>query len=175
MTNVRGGRVSEPQLRVAMICTGNICRSPMAEVVMRHLVASDPSLDGRVEVTSAGTANWHVGSPMDPRSRRSLDRAGIPIEGSLAAFADRVYLDSHDLVVVMTREHFHEVRQRLTNPLTEILIIRNLIEPGLDLDVADPYYGSDGDFDDCLDVLTRTLQRLTLEIRRRLGAGSCEA
>ena len=170
-----GSSATDRPVRVAMICTGNICRSPMAEVVFRLLVASDPFLVGRVEVTSAGTANWHVGSPMDERARRSLDRAGFPVEGSLGAFADREYLDGHDLVVVMTREHFHEVRQRLSNHSTEILLIRNLLEPGLDLDVADPYYGGDADFDDCLEVLTRALQRLTSEFHQRLGADSYEA
>ena len=53
--------MGEPALRVATICTGNICRSPMAEVVLKHLIDNDPSLRGRVDVTSAGTANWHVG------------------------------------------------------------------------------------------------------------------
>jgi len=57
--------VVETRLRVAMICTGNICRSPMAEVVLQHYVDADSSLRGYVDVTSAGTANWHVGSPMD--------------------------------------------------------------------------------------------------------------
>ena len=68
--------MSESVLKVATICTGNICRSPMAEVVLKHLIADDPSLNGRVEVTSAGVANWHVGDAdgppraTRPRSRR---------------------------------------------------------------------------------------------------------
>ena len=167
--------MSTRPLRVAVVCTGNICRSPMAEVALLHLIAGDDTLRDVVNITSAGTAKWHVGSPMDERARQSLDRAGLPVEGSLGAFADREYLDGHDLVVVMTREHFHEVRQRLSNHSTEILLIRNLLEPGLDLDVADPYYGGDADFDDCLELLTRALQRLTSEFHRRLGADSYEA
>jgi protein-tyrosine phosphatase len=162
----------ESRLRVAMICTGNICRSPMAEVVLRQFVDADSLLRGRVAVTSAGTANWHVGSPMDERARRALDRAGFDGGGSLAAFADRSYLDSHDVVIGMTREHVHEVTKRLTNRSTEVILMRNLIEPGRDLDLFDPYYGGDDDFDECLEFVRRGGQRLTSEFRRRLDEDS---
>jgi len=144
----------------------------MAEVSLRQLVGHDPVLAGRVDVTSAGTANWHVGTPMDPRARAALDRAGFEAHGTLAQFADTDYLNRHDLVVVMTREHLHDVRQRLANPATEVVMIRNFLEPGLDLDVADPYYGDSHDFDDCLEVLIRGGRRLTSELRQRLGADS---
>jgi protein-tyrosine phosphatase len=158
-----------------MICTGNICRSPMAEVVLRHFVDADPLLRGSVDVTSAGTANWHVGSPMDERARRALDRAGFAGAGSLAAYADRSYLDDQDLVVGMTREHVHEVRKRLTNDATEVILLRNLIEPGRDLDLFDPYYGGGDEFDECLGVLRRGGRCLTSEFRQRLDAGSSGA
>ena len=164
----------ESRVRVAMICTGNICRSPMAEVVLRHFVEADSRLRDRVEVTSAGTANWHVGSPMDERARRALDRAGFEGEGSLATFADRAFLDGHDLVIGMTREHVHEVRKRLSNHSTEVILLRNVIEPGRDLDLFDPYYGGDDEFDECLEVLRRGGQRLTSEFRSRWGEGSFE-
>jgi protein-tyrosine phosphatase len=158
-----------------MICTGNICRSPMAEVVLAHMVDAEPSLRGRVEVTSAGTANWHVGSPMDPRARDALNRAGFWKDGSLAAFADRPYLDGHDIVVTMTRDHASDVRRRLSNPSTEVVLLRNLLEPGRDLDLADPYYGDDEEFDRCLDVIRAGGQRLTSALRSRLGADSSGA
>jgi protein-tyrosine phosphatase len=166
--------VVQPRLRVAMICTGNICRSPMAEVVAQHFVAADSSLHGRVDVTSAGTANWHVGSPMDQRARDALRRAGFHGDGSPAAFADRTYLDRQDLVIGMTREHVHEVKKRLSNRYTDVLLMRNVIEPGLDLDLFDPYYGDDAEFDDCLETVRTAGQRLTTEFQRRLDAGSSE-
>ena len=164
----------EPRLRVAMICTGNICRSPMAEVVTQHFVDADSSLRGRVAVTSAGTANWHVGSPMDRRARGALDRAGFSGAGSLAAYADRAYLDHQDIVIGMTREHVHEVKKRLSNRSTQVILLRNLIEPGRELDLFDPYYGDDAEFDECLETLRAGGQRLTWEFRQRLDAGSSE-
>jgi protein-tyrosine phosphatase len=158
-----------------MICTGNICRSPMAEVVLQHFVDADSSLRGFVDVTSAGTANWHVGSAMDQRARGALDRAGFSGAGSLAAYADRAYLDRQDVVIGMTREHVHEVKKRLSNTATEVLLLRNLIEPGQDLDLFDPYYGGDVDFDECLEAVRAGGQRLTWEFRSRLDEDLSEA
>jgi len=158
-----------------MICTGNICRSPMAEVVLAHMVDADPSLRGRVDVTSAGTANWHVGAAMDPRARDALDRAGYSNHGTPAAFADRAYLDRHDIVGTMTREHASDVRRRLSNNTTQVVLLRNLVDPGKNLDVADPYYGDDAEFDECLELIRAGGRRLTLALRSRLDADSFEA
>src|ERR1035437_496679 len=90
-------------LRVAVVCTGNICRSPMAEVALLHLIAEDDQLRGVVNITSAGTAKWHVGSPMDPRARAALDRAGLFLHGTPAAFADRAYTVTTSTNVSRTR------------------------------------------------------------------------
>ena len=143
--------------RVGMICTGNICRSPMAEVVLAELLAAeggDPSL-----VSSAGTANWHVGSPMDERARRALQRAGFSREGSLAQFADRMYLGGIDLAVVMTREQRLDVLDRAPRAI-EVVLLRTLVPGDAALDLADPYYGDDGEFDDCLATIIRACREL---------------
>lgn len=146
----------------------------MAEVVLAQLIEQDPTLRGRVVASSAGTANWHVGAEMDQRARDALDRAGFANPGTPAAFADRVYLNSHDIVVAMTREHVHDVNHRLTNDNTEVILLRNLSKPGQNLDVADPYYGDAREFDDCLELLREAGLRLTSALRSRLGAGSHE-
>lgn len=161
--------------RLGFVCTGNICRSPMAEVAVRHLADGDEALGTLVEVSSAGTARWHVGAPMDPRARRALDRAGFTGEGTPAAYADAAYLHAQDLVVVMTREHRDDVLRRLGSSPTRVIMLRNVIEPGLDLDLADPYYGDDAEFDACLATITRAGRRLTSELLRPPGAGACEA
>jgi protein-tyrosine phosphatase len=147
----------------------------MAEVLLAHLIAEDESLSDRVLVTSAGTARWHVGSPMDPRARNALDRAGLHRPGSLGAYADSTYLNAQDLVVVMTREHLDDVNARLRNEETEVILWRNLSEPGLNLDVADPYYGDDREFDECLASLRPGGQRLTSVFRQRLDGRCREA
>lgn len=147
----------------------------MAEVLVRHLVAGTPDLAGTVLVTSAGTANWHVGSPMDPRARRALDRAGLRGDGTPAAFASAAYLREQDLVLVMTREHRREVLKRLGGPRgagPDVLLWRDLEEPGLGLEVADPYYGTPEDFEACLAQLRTSGPAVTEELRRRRGGAT---
>jgi protein-tyrosine phosphatase len=164
--------MGEDVLRVAVVFAENICRSPIAEVIIRHQVDDDASPRDRVVVTSAGTANWRVGRSMDQRARAALDRAGYHGPGMPAAFTDHEHLRDQDVIIVMAREHLHEVRGRLSEPSPDVVLLRDFEGPDLGLDVADPYYGDDGDFDGCRHVINRSLPRLTSEFRRRLGAGS---
>ena len=157
-----------PKFQVATICTGNICRSPMAEVLLKHLVAEDPSLSELVSVTSAGTARWHVGDPMDPRARRALDRAGYQLPGALGIYADSDFLDRQDLILVMTREHRHDVHERLRRRTPDVILWRDLFETTPDLDLADPYYGDDQEFDECLATLKSGAPALLSLLRQRL-------
>lgn len=160
-----------PLLRVATVCTGNICRSPMAEVLVRHLADSDPVLAGHVRVSSAGTARWHVGAPMDPRARRALDRAGLSGPGTPAAYADRSFLRQQDLVLVMTLEHRRDVvAAGARGP--DVVLWRDLVEPGRGLEIADPYYGDQSAFDACLAQLNSAGPAVTAELRRRRCAAT---
>lgn len=156
-----------PSTRVAVICTGNICRSPMGEVLLRALVEGEPRLAGHVLVTSAGTASWHVGEPMDDRARRALNRADFSGAGSPAAYASPAYLASQDLILVMTREHRDDVRHRLGETSVDVTTWRSPSRPDVVLDVADPYYGDDADFDECLAVLRRGEVAIIDELLRR--------
>lgn len=154
--------------KVSFVCTGNICRSPMGEVVLRALVEQSPVLAGHAAVSSAGTANWDVGQPMDQRAAAALKRAGFFGDGPVAQFASRDYLDRQDLVVVMTREHRSDVLARRTRD-GEVILLRSLLDDGLDLDLADPYYGDDATFDLCLDTIIRSCREL---VRGRLLEGA---
>ena len=107
---------------------------------------------------------------MDSRAQRALDWAGCDVTGTLGTFADRAYLNDHDIVVVITREDVHDVSQRLNKVAVQVILLRNLLDPELDLDVADPYYGDDRDFDHYLELIIRSVRRSTLECRQRRGA-----
>jgi len=155
----------EGALRVVFVCTGNICRSPMGDVVLRHLAAGRALADGttlgqRLEVSSAGTGGWHAGEPMDPRARAALERRGYADHGHRAQAFDTAWLPGAALVVCMDRGH----RQTLASMARakagdyrydERLVLMRSFGPrsGGDPDVPDPYYGDDADFEYCLDLV----------------------
>lgn len=146
-------------MHIAVICTGNICRSPIGEVVY----ATDLDING-CRVSSAGTANWHVDAPMDHRARAALYRAGYDHPGSLGRFASVDYLATVDLAVAMTRAHRDDLLARRFD--LRVVLVRELLGDGA-LDVADPYYGTDADFDD----VVATLRRSVPALRGYLGQG----
>jgi protein-tyrosine phosphatase len=146
----------------------------MGEVIARTLIQNDEILANQVFATSAGTANWHVGSEMDSRARSALNRAGFLGPGSAAAFANTAYLDAQDIVVVMTKEHRRDVLQRLTNPSTSVLLLRSLAGEEFELDVADPYYGDDIEFDHCLSQIKEGCLRLIQDLHERYVQRSFE-
>ncbi|WP_285504862.1 low molecular weight protein-tyrosine-phosphatase [Actinokineospora sp. NBRC 105648] len=130
-------------MHICFVCTGNICRSPMAALVFgEHLRRA--GLADRVRVTSAGVDGWHVGDPADPRTARELARAGYPTT-HVAALLDDDHL-SADLLVAMDEGHVRALRSRVPDP--ERVTLFRLFDPaaGPDLDVPDPYYGGAAGF-----------------------------
>ena len=123
---------------VEIVCTGNICRSPMAEVVLRAKLA-DAGIDD-VEVTSSGTGGWHVGDRMDPRAAAALRRRGY--DGS--AHRARRFERAADLTLAMDSGHVAELSRRGT---TAQLFAAD--------DVPDPYYGEDDGFDVVLEQIEK--------------------
>jgi protein-tyrosine-phosphatase len=105
---------------------------------------------------------------MDARARRALDRAGFHLPGTLGVYADSDFLDRHDLILVMTREHRNDVIERLRRRTPEIVLWRDLFEESPGLDLADPYYGDDGEFDECLATLTSGAPALASLLRDRV-------
>jgi len=154
-----------PPYRVIMVCTGNICRSPMGDVVLRHLaagrtLADGTTLDGRLRVSSAGTGGWHAGEPMDPRARAALERRGYTDHGHRARAFDTAWVDDVDLVVCMDRGHRQTLaglaRARSGDDRHDdrFVLLREFDgRRGGDPDVPDPYYGDDAGFDGCLDLV----------------------
>jgi protein-tyrosine phosphatase len=140
-------------LRLLFVCLGNICRSPTAEAVMRHLVAAR-GLDGEVEVDSAGTGGWHVGAAPDERARAAAARRGIDVAGAARQVAPED-LERFDLVLAMDAENLRALR-RLAPAGTEHKV-RLLLDGA---DVPDPYYGGDDGFETVLDLVQDACARL---------------
>jgi protein-tyrosine phosphatase len=150
---------------------GNICRSPTAEGMMRHVLV-EARLDSRVEVDSAGTGAWHVGESADARARAAARRRGIDLH-SIARQVTREDLDSFDLVLAADAENQRDLLALAGDDPERRAKVRRLREFDQasaktgELDVPDPYYGGADGFDDVLDIVDAACRGLLAEIRAR--------
>lgn len=151
-----------PVLRICFVCTGNICRSPMAEVILRDL-AERRGLGDDLRIASAGTGEWHVGEKADPRTRDALARVGRSGEAHRARQFDPEDFDEYDLVITFDRS-----QRRILHTWADTDAQRALVHPLLGFDpdpasgteVPDPYYGDDELFDKVRDVIERACEHL---------------
>ncbi len=154
-------------MRILMVCLGNICRSPTAEGVLRDIAAREaPDLD--LEVDSAGTADYHIGSAPDPRSRRAALARGIDISGLRARVVSAEDFSRFDLLLAMDRENLRALEAlRPAGSHAQLrLLLSYAPESGL-RDVPDPYYGTDRDFEAVLDLTTAAARGLIAKLQQR--------
>jgi protein-tyrosine phosphatase len=154
---------------VCFVCTGNICRSPIAEVVLREL-AERAGLGDVIDVTSAGTGEWHLGEHADPRAVDALERAGYDGRHHRAKLFDTAWFGDLDLVVALDRGHARALTSWAEND-TDRSKVRLLLdfEPTLRhrTDVPDPYY-DDAAFDPVLAMIERACTALFAQIEPAL-------
>jgi protein-tyrosine phosphatase len=158
-----------PPSSLVFVCTGNICRSPMAEIVTRTLAEGITLPDGsalatRITITSAGTGPWHEGEPMDPRTAAALTRAGYPGHGHVAHQISRVQLHAYGLIIALDRRHQQTLRSLGTDPGRLFLLRSFDPSAGAAADVPDPYYGDDLVFDECLEMIASACKGLVSEL-----------
>ncbi|MEU1569782.1 low molecular weight protein-tyrosine-phosphatase [Streptomyces collinus] len=153
--------------RVCFVCTGNICRSPMAEIVFRARVA-EAGLDELVEVDSAGTGGWHEGDGADPRTVAVLEDNGYA-GGHTARQFQPSWFSRLDLVIALDSGHLGALR-RLAPTEQDARKVRLLrsYDPaaGDDLDVPDPYYGGTDGFEECLEMVEAASTGLLAAVRK---------
>ena len=155
--------MSDPY-RVAVVCLGNICRSPMAEVVLRDRV-EQAGLASYVDVDSCGTAGWHEGKPMDPRAAATLRRAGLDPSRHRAQQLAPSWFGDHDLLLTMDEQNLADARALASSAGTtadpaRVRLFRDLDPDGRGGDVPDPYYGGDSGFEEVLRMVERTCDAL---------------
>ncbi|MFI0810856.1 low molecular weight protein-tyrosine-phosphatase [Streptomyces echinatus] len=155
--------------RVCFVCTGNICRSPMAESVFRARVA-EAGLENLVVADSAGTGGWHEGEPADPRTVSVLEEHGYGSEHTARRFQPS-WFARLDLVIALDAGHLRALR-RLAPTEADARKIRLLssYDPaaGEDLDVPDPYYGGRDGFEECLEMVEAASTGLLAAVREEL-------
>jgi protein-tyrosine phosphatase len=158
-------------VRLLFVCLGNICRSPTAEGVMRHLLREE-GLEDAIAVDSAGTGGWHVGAAPDARSAAAARARGIVLEGA-ARQITRADFERFDLIVVMDASNRRDVERMAGDDeeaRAKIVALREFDPEAVaagDLDVPDPYYGGDHGFEHVLDLVERACRGLLDHVRAR--------
>lgn len=135
--------------RIVVVCTGNICRSPMGEVVLRDRLAA-AGLD--VEVVSSGISDEELGNPIDPRAADALRIRGYEIPRRTARWVDDTDDVDADLILAMTEIHRAALLRRGADPERTRLWM-DFVPGSTSRDVIDPWYGTRSGFDDTLDII----------------------
>jgi protein-tyrosine phosphatase len=158
--------------KILFVCLGNICRSPIAEGVFAHLVR-ERGLEDRYHADSAGTGDWHVGQPPDPRATDAAKKNGVHLP-SICRQVSPADFGEFDLIVAMDRNNHRDLMSQCPAPLRgKIKLMRDydmarspaeipIGNPagGKEADVPDPYYGGPRDFENVFAILKHSCSRL---------------
>jgi protein-tyrosine phosphatase len=154
-------------VRLLFVCMGNICRSPTAEGVMRGLLR-EQGLEDVVQVDSAGTGDWHAGSPPDARATAAAQARGIALAGAARQVARSDFAD-YDLILAADRRNLADLEAILPRGARAKLHLLREFDPASagapDLDVPDPYYGGDDGFEHVLDLVEAACRGLLDTLR----------
>lgn len=174
-------RAETASYRVCLVCLGNICRSPTAEVVLRDEL-DRAGLGGKVTVESAGTGDWHVGGPMDSRARAELARRGYDGSRHVARQIRPAWLGDYDLFVVMDRKNLANLRQLAAGPPGRagdagrangrIRLMRSFDpEAEADAEVPDPYNGGPAEYEETFELVHAAARGLTERLAELFATG----
>jgi protein-tyrosine phosphatase len=164
----------EPAYRICFVCSGNICRSPTAEIVFRAL-AERAGVRG-VVVDSAGTGDWHVGERADLRALRALAAAGYDGSAHRARLFEAEWFTQRELIIALDRSHARTLRAWApdADARSRIRLLRSydpaaqLAEDDPRIDIPDPYYESDPAFTQMLQQVEAASAGLLSQVQARL-------
>ena len=142
---------------ILFVCTGNICRSPTAEAVLRHLAAKEGI---QLEIASAGIGDWHVGSPPDERAQHHAKGRGYDLSSLRARQVTKRDFERFDLILAMDRGHLRALQRMARAEQRHKL---RLFVAGQD--VPDPYYGGPEGFERVLDLVEAACRDLVRELK----------
>ncbi len=154
-------------MKILMVCLGNICRSPLADGILRRKVL-EKGLD--IEVDSAGTANYHIGKAPDSRMIKTAANRGTDLSFLRARQFKANDFDAFDLIFVMDRYNYEDVISlaKSKEQRQKVNYLLNVVEPNTNNEVPDPYYGTQKDFEEVYDLVDHSIDQLIdkLEIKK---------
>lgn len=148
-------------VKVLMVCLGNICRSPLAEGILQAKLPENICI-----VDSAGTGDWHVGSPPDKRSVATARKFGVDISQQRCRQISKSDFENFDYIYVMDNSNYKNVLAIAPNEKAKqkVKVILNELYPNQNLEVPDPYYGSLQDFEEVYTLLNEVCEVIATKI-----------
>ena len=148
--------------KILMVCLGNICRSPLAEGIMRSKLSNDFIVD------SAGTGGWHAGELPDKRSISTAKNKGLDITNQRARQFKISDFESFDYIYVMDNSNYKDVITLAPNEeaKSKVKLILNEIFPDENVDVPDPYYGGQDGFENVFNMLNEACDVIAGKLKR---------
>ncbi|MHA0855263.1 low molecular weight protein-tyrosine-phosphatase [Paenibacillus sp. CMAA1364] len=150
-------------INVLFVCLGNICRSPMAEAVLRDKVKSK-GLDNQISIDSAGTGDWHIGKPPHEGTRNILDQRGISYEGMMARQVTGKDFSDFDYVICMDESNLSNLRKLTGGEEAQIISYMDLLPNATLREVPDPYFT--GNFEEVYELMNEGCTVLLDKIER---------
>lgn len=150
-------------MRILFVCLGNICRSPMAEGIMREkLKASDLDL----ELDSCGTGDYHEGENPDPRAQKEMEQRGVDISDLVARGFEDEDFERFDLILTMDEDNYERILERARNEeeRKKVDMILNRLPDTRGSSVPDPYFGAKDGFRTVFELLDRSTDALIKEL-----------
>ncbi len=153
-------------MNILMVCLGNICRSPLAEGILKHKLQTK-SIDARVD--SAGTSDYHVGEPADPRTLEVARKHNIDISSHRARQFDVSDFDRYDRIYAMDRQNYDTISNLTRNPqdADKVELYLNILKPGTNSEVPDPYWSGRDGFENVFRLLDEAGEKLSESLKKQ--------
>lgn len=149
--------------KILFVCLGNICRSPTAQGIFEYKLRQ---ADLAFELDSAGTGDWHIGRPPDPRSQAFAQRWGVDLSGQRARLVVTEDFQRFDRIFAMDRSNLNDLQRLAPSPSRARVELVMSLAPDYGLEeVPDPYYGGDRGFEQVIDMLSVAADRLIEELK----------
>ncbi len=147
-----------------MVCLGNICRSPLADGILRFK-AKHENLDWIID--SAGTSHWHQGENPDARATTCAKKYGVDISGLVARQFTKNDFDEFDKIYAMDTSNYRDVLKLAADEADKqkVEMILNLVEPGKNKSVPDPYFGGEDGFDEVYKMLDEACEKIIEQLK----------
>lgn len=154
-------------IRILMVCLGNICRSPLAEGILKSKLPKD-----KYTVDSAGTAAYHIGSKPDVRSIAVAKKYGVDITDIRGRKFSRNDFNDFDLIFAMDESNYHDILKiaKTEDEKLKVKLILNEITPNENLSVPDPYYGGNAGFQNVYKLLDNPCNKIVSKLNSKTNS-----